>query len=514
MKSIPSTLLALAVSLGSLSAQTWNGGGGDNNWSTSGNWTGGIPANDGTAVVNFDGNTRLAPVVNSNWSVSRLLFLSGASSFNVGGSNTLTLTSTGSTGSGALVNNSSVLQTISTNLALGAAANSSVTIYANTGNIDVSGNINVNSNRLILNGPAGRAITVSGTISGAGHASLGAVNTGTEGFTLTLSGNNNYTGSTNILRGTVVLGHNNALGATSGVFLGNTGTTNNAALLMGGAYSTSSAITLQSPDAVPSATNTITIGGNTAHNSEFAGNITLGRSGNLGRQLNLTAADGGRVTISGNLLTYGTDNNDAITKVGNGTVVLSGAGNTYKGTTTVSAGTLLINTAYAAAGDAISVNSSARLGGTSSINRDINVAANGILLGGDGTLGTTLSISSNVSLANNSIISLALGAGGSHSTLARTGGTWSFDSDQTFSFIDLGAQVGLYSNILTGMSLSQSIVDSWTIANAGYVGNFIYSGGNVSLNLTAVPEPSTALLLGLSLGLLGWRTRSRRARLG
>ena len=511
MKLIPTTLVALTASLVSLHAQTtWNGGGSDSNWSTAGNWTTGVPANDASAVVNFAGSTGLSTVVDSNWSISRLVFLAGASSFNVGGSNILTLNSTGGTTGGALVNSSSSLQTVSTNLSLGAAVNSSVTVYANTGDLLISGNINGNGNRLILNGVAGRSITVSGNISGTG-GSLGSVNSGVEGFTLRLSGSNSYTGSTAFLRGTVILENNAALGATSGVSLGTSGNNSNASLLMGGAYSTSRNITALSP-ASGATNNSVTLGGNTAHASEFSGNITLGNSGNLGRSLSLTAAENGRVTISGNILTYGTDSNDGITKVGLGTVVLSGLGNTYKGTTTVSAGTLLVNVAYSGTGAAISVASGGRLGGTTTLDRAVNVAGNGTLLAGDGTVGTTLTINSAVSLADNSTISLTLGAGGTHSTLARSGGSWSFDTDQKFLFIDAGAQTGVYSNILTGMSLSQSIVDAWTIANNGWVGNFLYDSGNVSLNLSAVPEPGSVALVGLGLGLIAWKAR-RRAKL-
>src|SRR5262249_26114332 len=64
MRSITNWFLATAcllVPVASADAQTWAGGGGDNNWSTAANWSGGTPVSANTTNVTFSGSTRLAP---------------------------------------------------------------------------------------------------------------------------------------------------------------------------------------------------------------------------------------------------------------------------------------------------------------------------------------------------------------------------------------------------------------------------------------------------------------------
>lgn len=67
---------------------TWTGGGSDNNWGTSGNWSAGVPVSSGNTVLVFSGSTRTSPTNNLgdwNLSIGRLEFASGAASFALGG---------------------------------------------------------------------------------------------------------------------------------------------------------------------------------------------------------------------------------------------------------------------------------------------------------------------------------------------------------------------------------------------------------------------------------------------
>jgi autotransporter-associated beta strand protein len=236
--------------------------------------------------------------------------------------------------------------------------------------------------------------------------------------------------------------------------------------------------------------------------------------------LTLTGNGTGLVTLSGVISQSGTQ---SLSKTGTSTFILSGA-NTYSGTTTVSAGTLFANntTGSATGTGAVTVsNAGTTLGGAGTISGAVTISnvvssPGAILEGGTGSTGQTLTLANSLTLGTNSIIELALGPSLTHSTLARTGtGTWSFQSAQTFTFINLGATTGTYEDIITGLA-SNPGVSGWTITNAGYTGSFSFdsSNGGIDLTLTAVvPEPSTWIVGALSVLAVGYSQRKRVARL-
>ena len=514
------TASALFAAVAASYGQTWDGGGANDNWSTGANWNADVaPVNDGNADVIFAGSTRTSPIMDVDWAIKTLTFASGASAYNLGGDNLLSLGTNLIANTTVLINNSTAVQTINSNIVVGSGNTGNSTTYTlnGGGGLNLTGDVDAGLFRINLTGTAGSTITVSGNISGArvgsptsNSASNQTLSMGTEGVTYILSGNNTFTGNVYNQRGTVLLRSNTALGQAPNVTLGADNNTSSPTMLIDGAYTIDRNFYVASSSGTAAGT-VITVGGNTADTSTFSGNFQLGNNldNGGGKNLNVTAVDGGTVNFSGNLTTFNSDGKDSITKIGNGTVVISGTGNTYSGSTSVTAGTLLINSAYAASGAAISVSANARLGGLATIDRAISVSSGGILQGGDGTTGSTLSVNSNVTLGNGSVISLALGSAGSHSTLARLGGSWTFDLvDQAFLFTDLGATTGTYRDLLTGLSLDPGVA-GWTILNEGWEGTFSYSGGNVSLNLTAVPEPSIVALAGLGLGFLLLRVRRK-----
>jgi autotransporter-associated beta strand protein len=225
----------------------------------------------------------------------------------------------------------------------------------------------------------------------------------------------------------------------------------------------------------------------------------------------LTVNGTGNTTISGVI-----SNSGSVTKAGSGTLTLSGA-NSYTGATAVNGGTLLVSGSIAS-GSAVTVsNSGTVLGGTGTINGTVTINSGAHLLGGSGsTASGSLTLNNNLTLNSGSIITLALGGSFAHSTLVRTGsGTWSFQSNQAFNFIDLGATTGTYDNIITGLA-SNPGTGSWTIQNSGWVGTFAWDGANIDLTLTTVPEPETWLsgVLGLvGIGLMQRRRLLRKAAL-
>ena len=132
------------------------------------------------------------------------------------------------------------------------------------------------------------------------------------GGTLTLAAANAYTGETLIKGGTVLVSAAGALGA-SAVRLGDTAGAEDAALLIGGAFTVDRPITVKDDD---SPTSLRTLGGtNASGRAVFSGDITIEKD------LALTAAPGGEVEFAGAM-----DNSEGntITKVGEGTVIFDG----------------------------------------------------------------------------------------------------------------------------------------------------------------------------------------------
>jgi autotransporter-associated beta strand protein len=479
-----------------------------------------------TLTINGAGNTlSLGGLTISNNNTARTFTIAGTgdasitgvvasggtstSNLTYGGSGTLTLSGT-NTFTGGLtlnagtlnINNASALGTGtftiagSSNAIINNTTGSAITLSTNNaqawnGNFTFTGTQSLNLGTGAVTLGASRTVTVNasnltvgGVISGAGF-SLTKAGTGT----LTLGGANTYSGGATINAGT--LNSNNASALGTGTFT-----------IAGGSNAiidntTGSAITLSTNNAQ-------------AWNGNFT--FTGTQSLNLGTGA-VTLGASRTVTVSANNLTVGGVISGAgfsLTKAGTGTLTLGGA-NTYTGGTTVNAGTLLVNGNNSAATGAVSVNNSGTtLGGTGTIGGAVTVGSGANLLGGTGsTASGTLTLANSLTLNSGSIIELALGAAGAHSTLARTGGTWSFNATQAFTFINLGAQATAYNNIITGLAADPMTESGWTITDTGWIGTFSYSGGNISLNVIAVPEPATYLTGLLTLVALGYHQRRR-----
>lgn len=335
-------------------------------------------------------------------------------------------------------------------------------IVLNTG----TGNITVQMNEL-------NPMTLSGSISGNAIVRKGLTGT------LTLSGDNSWTGGLDLRVGILALGHKNALGTGPLIITNQAGTILQAALGLTGANAVTNPIT---------AGQDFTVGGSA--NLELSGSVGLGAATRT-----LTVTNTGSTLLSGVLsgsLGVG------LTKTGNGTLTLAGA-NTYDGPTTVSAGKLLVNGSLANA-SAVSVSSGATLGG-SGIVGNVNVASGGALAPGASTgiftvgnltlqAGSTLAAELNgltagslydrvVSLANvsltNSILSVSLGfdpsLGNSFLIITNSGNTFG-----TFNGLDEGGQILGVVNTNTGGIFNFEI-------------SYLAGDGN-DVRLTVVPEPA------------------------
>ena len=281
---------------------------------------------------------------------------------------------------------------------------------------------------------------------------------------------------------------------------------------------------------------------NLSGNNTISGNITWNSTGGLFTNISSTA---GTLTLSGNVTTAvivgsrtfnftgsgdtiisGSISNGSatvgLTKNGSGTLTISGFGNTYSGSTTVSVGRLVVN---------------GNLGtGTTTV-------ASGATLGGNGSLGGLLAVNSGAFVApGNSPGNLTLQAGLS------LAGTYSWELGALSTAnpgIDFDTITVTAGNVdLTGASLALNLgafapsadvfwtsSQTWSgiILNAGAgslsgsfaaidnsswssLGSFstVIDGNDVNLVWTAVPEPGAAVLAVL--GVLGMGIALRRKR--
>ncbi|HEX2476465.1 MAG TPA: hypothetical protein VHK01_17055, partial [Lacipirellulaceae bacterium] len=186
--------MALLGSRDAHAGETWDGGGANDNWTTGENWnfTGRDefpPPNNGTADVRFAGNQGTSPNVDVPYSIRSLSFDSGSVSFFITGQE-LTI------GVGGIVNMDNSNQFVSAPVRL--AANNVWRSTAGLLYIDV---VNLNGHSVLLQGHF--PITLGDTISGAGDLYL--INNFTSTATMQGSGNNTYTGVTEVQEGTLEL---------------------------------------------------------------------------------------------------------------------------------------------------------------------------------------------------------------------------------------------------------------------------------------------------------------------
>lgn len=398
-----------------------------------------------------------------------------------------------------------------------------------TGHLTLSGNIfvdssvaNVGTKFISFNQDnANGELTFSGNITGGANIST-ALQFGSEGTSSSsakyyITGNN--TGLLNgnvadITKGIVYAGSSNALG-TGTIRFGNGSAAADSAQLL-----TNAAITLANNiSATGDGAATRTVGGGSAHQSTFSGNVNLYNSP-TSYNLKITASVNGRTDFSGVI----SDGNGtaSIEKNGAGIVRLTNAaGNTYDGGTTVSAGTLIVtNTSNSATGTGgVQIAANAALGGTGSISGLVTAsAANSIVSPGDmaitgvssiGTLnllgGLTAASGANFKFDLNGASSDLINFGTAAVTLSGT---------VTFDFANLGVvQEGTTYTLFTGTGGTWNNAGSTFVFNgpSGYQLDTTYgtngylwdaSGHSLSVRFDAIPEPATSLLIGLGLSVV------------
>ena len=180
----------------------WNGGGGDNLWSSSANWSNvTVETNDTLA---YGGSTRTTST-NDLTLVTQLRSIvfkdTATGAFTLGG-NGITLIA--DFDNNLIRNDSTATQTINLPVTVGVAG-----AFVNTtnaaGTTVLGGTFNNNGNTLLVTGPGSTTISATGTITGSG----GLTKSG--GGTLAINAATTFTGNTRIAAGTLTVGHQNAL---------------------------------------------------------------------------------------------------------------------------------------------------------------------------------------------------------------------------------------------------------------------------------------------------------------
>lgn len=523
-------LVALAscvpLAMSKAQATAWNDTGTDFN--LAGSWTSGLPDSSTVAQFPVDGAIGFQPTLTSGISVLGLDF-QGAG-YTLGGSGTLAVGASGVTSAGSGTN------TISA--ALATAASTSQTWNIGTGStLAVTGALSAGAGSTVVKTGAG-TLTLSGT-SGSLATTLniqgGVVRATTTNLPSAFALSNGaefqigFTGTSANLSGTMALGSGGGIisqvpssGNSTRVDLTFTGTgdlelrgntaagkylqlnrgLSSASTNSGATSITSGTVRLSGGFALgDSSVVSVSSGAELQiRNSEVVGGLGgAGTVSSAGAANTITLNASTNNTFSGLLKNESSSNTLSVTKDGLGTQTFSGA-NTYSGLTMVNAGTLLIsNTSGSGTGTGVVTVSGGTFGGTGAASGNVTVASGAALQAGDGTSASgALTLSGDVSLSTGSIIKLTLGSSGEHSTLARTDGVWTFASGQQFTLTSIGAGVGFYDNIITGLTASLDTT-LWTITNAGYVGTFSFDeNNNVDLTISAVPEPATWAYLGMA----------------
>jgi autotransporter-associated beta strand protein len=458
--------------------------------SGSNTFTGSTTISVGTLQVNTNNalGTSASGTTVANGAVLRL------NGVNYSTAESLTLNGSGISNGGALANTGTSTFAGSINAATNA------TINAGGGTLNLTGGISKNGTTLTIAGGGTVNILTNGITGSSPNSDLVV-----DGTTVVLSAANSYNGPTTVQNsGILKLGNSNVMPTAPQTALTvNTSSVFDLASYSDGVASLTGDSTATVKNSAVGTTSTFTINPTTGLSTTFAG-VIAGTNG-------------------------GTQGNVTLQKTGAGTLVLTGA-NTYTGATTVNAGALFLNGNQSSATGAVSVNNS------------------GTILGGSGTIGGSITVASGANLSP--------GASGTGSTAILNTGALTLSSGANFN-VDLNTTTagsgydqlnvtGLLSingsNLVitagSGLTIGQKFFIALNDGSDGITGTFAQGssviaanngdtflisyldngdggplGNDISLTLTAVPEPSTYLSALLALAAVSFHQRKRVRRL-
>lgn len=328
---VAAAALALLLCRPALAGETWDGNGGDNNWSTGNNWNpNGDPPNDGSANIVMAGTNRLTPRVDVDWDISSLVFSNTAGGFSISGDPGVSL----GIGAVGISNQDTQLQI----LLLPINLNTSQSWIASQGQLSVGNTI---AGHFIIQ----RTLTLSGSnntqISGAITTAIAINKSGSGTLTFNSLATNTYSGNTTVSAGTLAL---NRTGGPNRAIPGN--------LIIGDGFGSGDTVRLDSADQISEAVgNTVTV--------NSSGLLNLNGFSETSRETiqNLTLNGGsisgaGRLTVNGSITTGASTTSvissqleaDSLIIGGAGTLTLSGSERNFtSGNISINGGTVLLN---------------------------------------------------------------------------------------------------------------------------------------------------------------------------
>jgi autotransporter-associated beta strand protein len=444
---------------------TWNGSL-NNNWNNAGNWT-----KAGTSTSTFPGQNAGQTdnaVINVNPAITIAnvpdITLNSLSITN----RNITLTSTGTGPTTITINNTTAtayIDVTNNNRSLilgdGTAANAvNLTLQTVTTASTISGTLSIQANSTIdcstnlVSGTGTFILSANATLKTANASGITAA-AGTATGSIRTTNTRTFTaGARYIYNGAVAQVTGTGLTQNTPLSL----TIDNSAGVALSAATTISGMLTMNAGTLDMANTNLTVGSLTG-----SGNIT-NSSGAAGARTITIGSDNTSPAVYSGIISNGTATSVLVTKNGTGTLTLSGA-NTYSGATSISAGTLSINSiANSGTGSAI---------GTGSTTPAISIGATGNLK----YTGTGHS-------SNRAIILTASGgtidASGS-GTLTLSGGV----TGNTFNLIVTGTGAGIESGAIatTSGTFTKNGTGTWTLSGANtFTGNKTLNAGTLNIN--------------------------------
>ena len=391
------------------------------------------------------------------------------------------------------------------------------------------------------------AVPLQDVFAAAGQLQSGLVKTGAG--TLGLSAANTYTGGTALFSGAINVGNVGALGSTGAIsFRGGAlqysaaNTTDYSARIANSTAAVSidtngQNITFATPLAASnlggltkSGTGTLTFTANNvnvAYTTINGGTLQIGNGGATGsidgiinNQAALVVNRTGSLALSGNII-----GNGSLTKLGSGTLILSGASNTYAGTTFVNEGILELGSALIGTQE-IRVAAGATLVTSAALTQvTLGQPGGGVFMNGTlavgganaGTLQLTLGNNGKLTFSQGSTLAFDLGSTQDLIIFGSTG-AWLSGTGQATLALDVNNAGFDYSRTYTLFQGVQGAGFSFAgmtgYDNTNYTARVFQSGDNLNIGFTptaAIPEPESSALLLAGLATIGLMARRRRA---